>query len=198
MSPKRPKIPSPDGLDVLTFSDAPDFEKWLDGEFARENGIWIAIAKKDGGATSVTYAQALETALCFGWIDGQRRGHDDRFFLQRFTPRRPRSPWSKINRTKVEALIDEGRMRPSGLEEVERAQRDGRWDAAYEGAKTATVPAALQAELDAHPDAAAFFDTLSSQNRFSFIYRVNEAKREETRERRIAKFIEMLRNGETL
>jgi uncharacterized protein YdeI (YjbR/CyaY-like superfamily) len=182
----------------MAFSDQSDFESWLEREHHNVDGLWIAIAKKDTQVPSVTHAQALEVALCFGWIDGQRRAHDEVHFLQRFTPRKARSPWSKINRAKAEALIDCDRMRPAGIAEVERARRDGRWDAAYEGAKSATIPADLQVELDADAEAAAFFESLSSQNRYSIIYRINQAKKPETRQRRIAKYLEMLQKQETI
>ncbi|MGH2906995.1 MAG: YdeI/OmpD-associated family protein [Solirubrobacterales bacterium] len=192
------KIPSPDALPVTTFTDADAFETWLDANFESAAGVWIAVAKKSTGVASVSHAQALDVALCFGWIDGQRRAHDETYFLQRFTPRRARSPWSQINRDKVLALIDAGRMRPSGQAEIDRAQQDGRWEAAYAGARTSTIPEDLQRELDADPAAAAFFKTLSSQNRYSITYRLNEAKKPETRERRLAKFMAMLRSGETV
>jgi uncharacterized protein YdeI (YjbR/CyaY-like superfamily) len=140
----------------------------------------------------------LDTALCFGWIDGQRKALDEKHFLQRFTPRRARSKWSEINRGKVEALSKAGRMRSSGLAEIERAKADGRWDAAYAGQAAMTVPEDLQAELDARPQAAAFFATLSSQNRYAILFRLHDAKRPETRARRVAKFVAMLEAGETL
>lgn len=193
----RKRIASPDGLEVHSFTDATAFEDWLEREHSEKSGLWIAIAKKASGVKSITYADALDVALCFGWIDGQRRAHDETYFLQRFTPRRARSPWSEVNREKVRVLIDAGRMRPAGQSEIDRAKKDGRWDAAYKGSRAIEIPPDLQAELDADPDAAAFFATLSSQNRYSILYRVGEAKRPETRARRIAKFMEMLRNGET-
>jgi len=158
----------------------------------------MKIAKRDSGITSVTHAEALEVALCFGWIDGQRRALDETHFLQRFTPRRPRSMWSKINREKVTALIESGRMRPPGMREVERAQADGRWDAAYAGQRTATVPEELQRALDQNRKAREFFATLDSRNRYAFIWRVQEAKKPETRARRAEQFVKMLAAGETL
>jgi uncharacterized protein YdeI (YjbR/CyaY-like superfamily) len=189
---------SPDNLPVLAFAGASELEQWLENEHQSSGGLWLAIAKKDTGVSSITYAQAVELALCFGWIDGQRRALDETYFLQRFTPRKARSPWSKVNRTKAEALIESGRMRAAGVAEIERARTDGRWDSAYAGAKTATVPPDLQAELDVDPAAAEFFASLSSQNRFSIIYRINEAKKPETRQRRLEKSLEMLRNQETI
>ena len=140
----------------------------------------------------------LETALCFGWIDGRREGLDDTWFLQRFTPRRGRSKWSRINRDTVERLTGEGRMRPAGLVEVERAKADGRWAAAYEGQRSTSVPDDLRRELEARPAAREFFETLTSQNRYAILYRLQDAKRPETRARRLAQFVEMLERGETV
>jgi uncharacterized protein YdeI (YjbR/CyaY-like superfamily) len=156
------------------------------------------MAKKDAGVDSVRYPGVLESALCFGWIDGRREALDERYFLQRFTPRRPRSKWSRINRDKAERLIADGRMRSAGLAEVDRAKADGRWDAAYEGQKTSAVPDDLQRELDARPEARAFFAELSSQNRYAILYRLQDAKKPETRARRLAKFVSMLEAGEKL
>jgi uncharacterized protein YdeI (YjbR/CyaY-like superfamily) len=191
-------IPSPDALPVAAFADAAAFEAWLEAEHATAPGLWIAMAKKGTGVASIAHPEAIDVALCFGWIDGQRRAHDDVHFLQRFTPRRARSPWSKINREKVETLTAAGRMRPAGQAEVDRAKADGRWDAAYAGSRTATVPEDLQAALDADPEAAAFFATLSSQNRYAILYRLGSAKRPETRARRLTMFMDMLRARETI
>ncbi len=155
----------------------------------------IKIAKKASGIPTVTHAEALDVALCYGWIDGQRDSFDDQWFLQRFTPRRPRSNWSKVNCAKVERLIEEGRMQPPGLAEVERARADGRWAAAYDAPSTATVPDDLQRALDQSPAAAAFFATLNSQNRYAILYRIQDAKKPETRARRIEKFMAMLEDG---
>jgi uncharacterized protein YdeI (YjbR/CyaY-like superfamily) len=171
---------------------------WLEAEGGRSPGVWLACVKKDAGVPGVSYADALEDAICRGWIDGQRRKGDERHFLQRFTPRGPRSRWSKINRTRAEELIAAGAMRPAGLAEVERARADGRWEAAYDSHSTATVPDDLRAALDASPAAAAFFATLDSANRYAVLYRVQEAKRPETRARRIAKYVAMLEAGEKL
>lgn len=177
--------------------DEPAFETWLEREHAETPGLWIAIAKKASGVKSITHTEALDVALCFGWIDGQRRSHDETYFLQRFTPRRSRSPWSEINQVKIRVLTEAGRMKSAGQSEVDRAKRDGRWDAAYKGSRTIEVPEDLQSELDDDPKAAAFFATLKSQNRYAILYRIGEAKRPVTRARRIAKFMDMLRNGET-
>jgi uncharacterized protein YdeI (YjbR/CyaY-like superfamily) len=185
-------------LPVRAFRDEPAFERWLDRNHDRSPGLWIKVAKRDSGIRSVTHAQALEVALCYGWIDGQRRALDATHFLQRFTPRRPRSMWSKINRDKIAQLTASGRMRPAGLREVERARADGRWDAAYAGQRTATVPEELQRLLDRDQRARAFFEGLDSRNRYAFIWRVQEAKKPETRVRRAEKFVAMLAKGETL
>ena len=176
---------------TLTFASVEAWEHWLEANHDAD-GVWIKMAKKGSGIASVTHAEALEAALCFGWIDGQRRGLDETFFLQKFTPRRPRSKWSRINREKAEHLIAAGRMRPSGLAEVERARADGRWEAAYEPQSTAKVPDDLRRELDARPEAATFFASLDSRNRYAILYRLEDAKRPETRARRLAEFVAML------
>lgn len=187
-----------DDLPRLPFGSTAEWEAWLDENHASSDGVWIKMAKKGSGIESVHYPEVLETALCFGWIDGRREALDDRYFLQRFTPRRPRSRWSRINRDTAERLIAEGRMRKAGLAEVERAKQDGRWEAAYEGQKTATIPDDLQRELDARAEAKAFFETLSSQNRYAILYRLQDAKKPETRARRLAKFVAMLEAGESI
>jgi uncharacterized protein YdeI (YjbR/CyaY-like superfamily) len=183
---------------ALAFATAADWEAWLEANHAVSDGLWMKIAKKGTGIESVRYPEVLDSALCFGWIDGLRRPLDEQWFLQRFTPRRARSRWSRINRDKVEQLTAAGRMRPAGLAEVERARADGRWEAAYAGQKTVTVPEDLQRELDARPEAKAFFAGLSSQNRYAILYRLQEAKRPETRARRLAKFVAMLEAGERI
>ena len=183
---------------VVSFASRDDFERWLEENGEKSRGVWLKIAKKGARETSVSYADAVEAALCFGWIDGQKARLDDRHWLQRFSPRTPRSPWSKINREKAERLMEHGRMRPAGHAAVEQAKADGRWDAAYAGSRTATVPADLQRELDADPQVAAAFAALDARNRYSIIWRVGEAKRPETRARRIAKYVEMLRAGERI
>lgn len=188
----------PDELPILPFASAAAWEAWLADKHARAAGVWLKIAKKNSGIATVTYAQALDVALCFGWIDGQKRGFDATWFLQRFTPRKARSRWSKINTEHVARLIAEGRMRPAGLAQVEAARADGRWAAAYESQGNATVPPDLQAALDASPAAATFFATLRGANRYAILYRVQEAKRPETRARRIDRFVAMLARGETL
>jgi uncharacterized protein YdeI (YjbR/CyaY-like superfamily) len=187
-----------DDLPILLFAAPADFEAWLERHHGEPDGIWLKIAKKGTEEPSVTYAEALDLALCFGWIDSQKRGHDEQYFLQRFTPRRPRGRWSRINREKAEGLIGAGRMRPAGLAEVDAAKADGRWDSAYEGQRTAKVPDDLQRELDANPPAREFFAGLDSANRYAIVYRLNDAKKAETRERRLRKFVAMLERGEKI
>jgi uncharacterized protein YdeI (YjbR/CyaY-like superfamily) len=185
-------------LPILPFASSGEMEEWLEGNATGSEGIWLKIAKKGSGIASVTYAEALELALCFGWIDSQKRGFDEQYFLQRFTPRRPAGKWSQINREKAEALIAAGTMRPAGLAEVEAAKADGRWDAAYAGQRTAKVPDDLQRELDRSKAAADFFAELDSANRYAILYRLDDAKKPETRERRLRKFVAMLERGEKI
>jgi uncharacterized protein YdeI (YjbR/CyaY-like superfamily) len=187
-----------DDLPILLFASPAELEAWLEENHVAAEGVWLKIAKKGSGVASVTYAEALELALCFGWIDSQKRGFDERHFLQRFTPRRPRGKWSRINREKAEGLIEGGAMRPTGLAEVEAAKADGRWEAAYAGQRTAEVPADLQRELDENEVAREFFAGLDSANRYAILYRLEEAKRPETRERRLRKFVGMLERGERI
>jgi len=187
-----------DELPQIAFASDAEWEAWLEQHHADSPGVAMKIAKKASGIPSVAYPEVLDIAICFGWIDGRRNALDDRYFLQRFTPRRARSRWSQINRDKAEALIKAGRMRPAGLAEVERAKSDGRWAAAYGGQRAMGVPEDLQRELDARPQAAAFFAQLSSQNRYSILYRLHDAKRPETRARRLEQFVAMLEAGETI
>jgi len=188
----------PDELPTLLFPAPADLEAWLRDNHADSGGFWLKVAKKGSGEQTVTYGEALELALCFGWIDSQKRGLDEKFFLQRFTPRRPRGRWSRINRDKAEELIAAGAMRPTGIAEGEAARADGRWDAAYEGQRTAKVPDDLRRELDANDAAREFFARLDSANRYAIIYRLNDAKKAETRERRLRKFVAMLEQGEKI
>ena len=188
---------TPDGLDAHSFASPAELERWLEGEHARCSGIWVVIARKGADRASVSYAEVVETVLCFGWIDGAKGAIDERRWIQRITPRRARSRWSKVNRAKAEALIDAGRVRPAGLAQVEAARADGRWDAAYDSPRTAEVHPELRAALDAEPRAAAMFEVLTSTNRYAVLYPVQEAKRPETRARRIAAFVEMLAEGRT-
>jgi len=185
-----------DELEIRLFTGPLELEEWLEANGDSSPGLWLKIAKKGAPEPSVTYAEALELALCFGWIDSQKRGLDETHFLQRFTPRRPRGRWSRINREKAEALEAAGALRPAGAAEVDAAKADGRWDAAYEGQRTAKVPDDLQRALDANPAAAAFFAGLDSANRYAIVWRLGEAKKPETRERRLHKFVAMLERGE--
>ncbi|MEU0673992.1 YdeI/OmpD-associated family protein [Streptomyces sp. NPDC006172] len=185
-------------LETVAFESAGAFRDWLGENYAVSPGIWLKLRKKGPGIVALDYAQAVDEALCHGWIDGQKAKFDDQWWLQRFTPRGPRSRWSKINRDRAEALIEQGRMRPSGRAEVDRAKADGRWGAAYDGAKAATVPDDLRAALAAEPAAARFFETLDRQNRYAILYRVQDAKKAETRARRIEKFVAMLAEGQKL
>lgn len=191
-------MPGADDLQSIPFASDAEWERWLEENHASVDGVWIKMAKKGTGIDSVRYPEVLDTALCFGWIDAKRLALDEQFFLQRFVPRRPRSNWSRINVEKVERLTAEGRMRPAGFTEVERAKADGRWAAAYDGQRFSTVPEDLQAELDARPEAKAFFEGLNSQNRYAILYQLQDAKRPETRARRLAKFVAMLEAGERI
>jgi len=189
--------PAPAATDEpLRFDDAAGFDAWLSAGPAQPDGAWLLLAK--AGTPGLRYADALEVALCHGWIDGRKESFDARHFLQRFSPRRARSLWSKINRDKALALIAAGRMRPAGQAQVDAARADGRWDEAYDGARSATVPDDLQAALDAAPAARAFFATLDGANRYAVLWRVQTAKRAETRARRIAQLVAMLARGEKI
>ncbi len=179
------------------FKSARAFEAWLAQHHATADGLWLQLAKKGAAEPGVTYAEAIEIALCWGWIDGQKQALDDQHFLQRFTPRRARSIWSKINVAKVAALAAAGRMQPAGQAQVDAAKADGRWDGAYDGARNATVPDDLQAALDAHPAARRFFATVNATNRYAVLWRVQTAVKPETRARRIAQLVDMLGRGET-
>jgi uncharacterized protein YdeI (YjbR/CyaY-like superfamily) len=180
------------------FKDAKAWESWLAKNHKAAGGIWMRMAKKASGIKSITYPEAVEVALCYGWIDGLKRPESATTWLQRFTPRRQRSIWSEINRNKALGLIAGGRMMPAGLEEVERAKRDGRWDAAYASPKSATMPPDFQKELNRHPKAKAFFKTISRTNSYAIMWRIQTAKKPETRARRIATYIEMLEKGDTI
>jgi uncharacterized protein YdeI (YjbR/CyaY-like superfamily) len=182
----------------LIVADAGAWMRWLREHHEESDGVWLVLAKKNVTTpTSLTVDQALEEALCHGWIDGQRRGRDERTFLQRYTPRRPRSLWSQRNVELIARLEREGRMQAAGWAQVERAKADGRWDQAYGGTSRA-VPADLAAALAAEPKAQAMFEILTSANRFAVIHRVESAKRAETRAKRIAQFVEQLARGETI
>lgn len=171
---------------------------WLAKNHRASEGIWLRLAKKAADTPSVTYAEAIDVALCYGWIDGQKQADNEHFWLQRFTPRSARSIWSKINRDKATKLMADGQMKAAGLKEIERAKNDGRWDAAYDSARTAEVPIDFQAALDRNAKAKAFFATLSSSNRYAVLFRIQTAKKSETRKSRIQKFVQMLENHEKL
>ena len=182
----------------MTVADAAAWRAWL-GAHHGESGVWLVLAKKGAtDPTGLTYDQALEEALCHGWIDGQVRGGDERSYRQRFTPRSPRSAWSRRNVAIAERLIAEGRMHSAGLAAIERAKADGRWDAAYAGPTDIEVPPDLAAALDAEPAAAEMFKSLTGRNRYAVLYRIETAKRAETRNRRIEQFVAMLARGETI
>lgn len=187
-----------DNFPVMSFETAADWEAWLDEHHADSGGIWLKLAKKESGLPSVTYAEALDSALCYGWIDGQKASFDDRYWLQKFTPRRAKSMWSKLNCDKVAALIAGGRMRPAGLRQVELAKADGRWDLAYESQSKITIPEDFQRELDKNQEAQDFFKTLNSVNRYSVLRRIQIAKKPETRAALIQKYIEMLSKHQKL
>ena len=183
---------------IRAFKNAKAWETWLAKNHTAADGIWMRLAKKNSGAKSITYPEALEIALCYGWIDAQKRGESETAWLQRFMPRAKKSIWSKINTEKALALIASGRMTPAGLEEVVRAKQDGRWEAAYEPASTAQVPADFEAELNKNPRARDFFKTISATNRYAILWRLQTAKKAETRVKRMRTFIEMLEKGETI
>jgi uncharacterized protein YdeI (YjbR/CyaY-like superfamily) len=198
MTVERPQDPSPDKLEVLQIADARAWDRWLDQHDESSPGVWLKIAKKSAPITTVSHAEALDAAICHGWIDGQRRGLDAQFFLQRFTPRTPRSKWSQINCQKATDLIEAGRMRPAGLAQVQAAQTDGRWEAAYAPQARAPVPADLQQALDADPTAAEFFATLTGSRRYAFLYRLHHVTDPARRARRIADYIALLSERKTL
>jgi uncharacterized protein YdeI (YjbR/CyaY-like superfamily) len=185
-------------MELLAFASKDEFEAWMEDNHATVDGVWIKVAKKGSGIPSVHPPEALDVALCFGWIDGQRKSIDDVYYQQKYTPRRARSKWSKRNVGLVEKLIEAGEMQPPGHAEIERAKADGRWDAAYDSPANMQVPPDLQAELDARPAAAEFFAGLNSSNRYSILFRLHDAKRPETRARRLETFVGMLERGETL
>lgn len=180
------------------FANQADWESWLEENGRTSTGIWLRLAKKGAGQPTVSYAEALESALCFGWIDSQKQAESEHYWRQRFTPRSARSIWSKINKQKAEALISAGRMRPAGMREVDLAEKDGRWDAAYSSAATSTVPKDLQQALDENEKAKAFFATLNSQNRYAILFRIHNVKRAETRARKIAQVVAMLADGKKI
>jgi uncharacterized protein YdeI (YjbR/CyaY-like superfamily) len=185
-------------ISILPFESQKDWAAWLAKNHATSSGVWLKLARKASGIKSVTYDEALEVALCYGWIDGQRKSHDETSFLQKFTPRGPRSIWSKINTEKAQRLIETGKMKPAGMKAVESAKEDGRWDAAYASQSKAVAPDDLQIALDRNAKAKAFFATLDSRNRYAILHRIHTAKKSETRAKRIEQFVRMLENKEKI
>jgi uncharacterized protein YdeI (YjbR/CyaY-like superfamily) len=182
-------------LPIQPFTDKQSWFDWLAKQHNKSTGVWLKLAKKDSGIKSVTYEEALDVALCYGWIDGQKKGFDEEYWLQKFTPRGPRSIWSRINTEKAERLITSGEMKPAGLKAIEAARQDGRWGAAYASQKNISIPEDLQAALDRNKKAKAFFASLKSPERYSFLFRLHHAKKPETRARHIQRFVEMLEQG---
>jgi len=185
-------------LPILPFDNKRKWADWLARQYDKSAGVWLKLAKKDSGIPSVTYEEALNVALCHGWIDGQKKGFDDQYWLQKFTPRGPKSIWSKINTEKAEKLIANGEMKAAGLKAIEAARQDGRWDAAYASQKNISIPEDFQAALSKNKKAKTFFDTLKSAERYSFLFRIHHAKKAETRAKRIQQFVEMLERGEKI
>ncbi len=183
---------------TVQFETLADWETWLEANHMTSGGVWIKLAKKETGVRSVSYAEALDAAICYGWIDGQKASFDDSFWLQKFTRRGPKSKWSKLNREKAMELTAQGRMKPAGLKEVEAAKRDGRWDKAYASQRNMAVPEDLQKRLNENPRAGAFFAGLDSRNRYAILYRIHDAKKPDTRARRIERFVEMLNEGKRI
>jgi len=198
--PKEVKSPrnAVTDLPIIPFDRQKDWAVWLAKNHATSSGIWLKLARKASGIQSVSYDEALEVALCYGWIDGQRKSHDETSFLQKFTPRGPKSIWSKINTEKAQRLIESKQMKPAGLKAVESAKQDGRWEAAYAPQSKAAVPDDLQAELDRNAKAKDFFATLDSRNRYAILHRIHTAKKAETRVKRIEQFIQMLEKQEKI
>jgi uncharacterized protein YdeI (YjbR/CyaY-like superfamily) len=186
------------GLPIVVFASAQECQSWFERNHDQPAGFWLKIGKKANPAPSVTYAEALDVALCFGWIDGQKASFDDQWWLQRFTHRTAKSPWSKVNVNHVARLVEAGRMRAAGQAVIDAAKADGRWERAYHPQSNAPLPADFAAALDAHPAAATFFASLKATDRYSMLYRIHEAKRADTRARRIAQYVELLGNRETL
>ena len=196
--PKALEMSIRDNLPVLFFESQASWEEWLKQHHLDSSGIWLKMAKKETGISTVNYSEALDSALCFGWIDSQKASFDEQYWLQRFTPRGPKSRWSKLNCERVAALQAEGRMQPEGIRQVELAKADGRWEAAYHSQRTIAVPDDFLMELEKNPEAKAFFGTLNSANRYAILYRIQTAKKPETRHARILRFIEMLANRQVI
>jgi uncharacterized protein YdeI (YjbR/CyaY-like superfamily) len=189
---------NPTELPTLPFANKKKWADWLARQYEKSPGVWLKIAKKDSGIPTVSYEEALDVALCHGWIDGQKKGFDDKYWLQKFTPRGAKSIWSKINTEKAERLIAGGQMKPAGLKAIEAAKLDGRWAAAYASQKNISIPEDFQAALDKNKKAKAFFSTLKSAERYSFLFRIQNTKKPETRARKIQEFVELLEMGQKL
>lgn len=197
--PAKPSSKAPQvELQTLECATPADWEAWLSEHHSDSPGVWLKIAKRDSATPTVAYAEALDEAICHGWIDGQKRAHDEPFWLQRFTPRGPRSKWSQVNRQKATTLLEQGRMRDAGLTQIRAAQADGRWEEAYEPQSRATVPDDLQRALDRNPAAAEFFATLTGVRRYAFLYRLHHVRTDARRAQRIASYIELLSEHRTL
>ena len=194
----KPKSKSSTTLSVQQFERQKDWANWLTKNHSSSHGLWLQLAKREADIQSVSYDEAIEVALCFGWIDGQKQTHSEQFWLQKFTRRSDKSVWSKINKDKALALIKAGKMKPAGLLEVERAKSDGRWDAAYDSASKATVPSDFQSALERNRRAKNFFGILDSRNRYAILFRIQTAKNAETRARKIAQFVQMLERHEKI
>ena len=192
------KYMKPTELPILPFENKKKWADWLAKQHDKSTGVWLKLAKKNAGIPSITYEEALDVALCYGWIDGQKGSFDEQYWLQKFTPRGSKSIWSKINTEKAERLIASGHMKPAGLQAIEAAKQDGRWDAAYSSQKNSSIPEDFQAALDKNKKAKAFFAILKSAERYSFLFRVQTAKKAETRAKRIKQFVEMLERNEKL
>jgi uncharacterized protein YdeI (YjbR/CyaY-like superfamily) len=185
-------------LPILPFASRKKWADWLAKQHDKSAGVWLELAKKDSGIASVTYDEALDVALCYGWIDGQKKGFDEQYWLQKFTPRGSKSIWSKINTLKAEKLIASGEMKPAGLKAIELAKQDGRWEAAYDSQKNSSVPEDFESELNKNKKAKDFFATLNSVNRYAVLFRIQTAKKAETRAKRIQQFVEMLERNEKI
>ena len=187
-----------DNLPIMSFETQQDWEAWLKDHHTDTKGLWLKIAKKETGRSSLSYSEALESAICYGWIDGQKASFDEQYWLQKFTPRGPKSIWSKVNCDKATELLAEGRMQQAGIRQVELAKADGRWESAYESQSKVTVPTDFQSELDKNQKAKDFFSTLDSRNRYAILFRIQTAKKPENRSARIQKFIEMLSKNQRI
>ncbi|WP_238162568.1 YdeI family protein [Cohnella sp. AR92] len=185
-------------LPIVSFADPLSFESWMDNNCDSSPGIRLQIAKKNSGILTISYKEALDVALCYGWVDSQKEAFDEKTWLQRFTPRGPKSIWSKVNKDKAEQLIANGRMKNSGYKSIEEAQKNGNWDKAYESQRIASLPEDFAIELERNSEAKAFYDTLDKQNKYAIVFRINTAKKQETRDKRIRQFIQMLEEGKKI